>query len=121
MLKERLQEILELRDMRPSELSKQSGISSGLLSEVLSGKRDNISLATLKRMADTLGIDVKFFLEPDIIGPTEILSHLSEKDKTFVIDPHNAPFIALTAEAARKGLTPKQLDYLIRAVVENSE
>lgn len=120
LLRKRLQEILEVRNMSQAELAKKSNVSPGLISEILSGKRKNVSLPTLKKIAKGVGIDVKFFLEPDIVGPREILGHLTEEEKLFVIDEENAPFIRLTAQAARKGLTPKQLEFLIRAVVENS-
>lgn len=121
MLKEKLQELLTLRDMRPSELARKAKISQSVISEVLSSKRDNLSLDTLKKISKALGINMLYFMESDTVGPMKILEHLTEEEKAFVVDEFNAPFIKLTARAAKEGLTSEQLGFLIKAVLKHSK
>ena len=120
MLRDKIIELMEIRDIKSAELARIAKVSPGLLSEVMSGKREKVSDTTIEKLAKGLGIDKLYFLDADTLGPAEILSHLSEEERNFVLDPHAAPFIKLTREAAKNGLTPKQLDFLIKAILENS-
>ena len=122
-LKEKISEMLEIRDMIPAELARNAKISPGLLSNILSGKRESVNIDTAKKMAKALGVHVLYLIEEEghTIGPTEILRHLPEKDRAFVINETSAPFIKLTARAAKEGLTPEQLDFLISAVLKHSK
>jgi len=120
MLRDKIIELMEIRDMKSAELARITNVSPGLLSEVMSGKREKVSDATIEKLAKGLGINKLYFLETDTIGPAEILKHLTEEERDFVLDPVAAPFIKLTREAAKNGITPKQLEYLIKAILENS-
>ena len=119
-LGEKISDMLIIRDKKAVELANESGVSKSIISELISGKRSGASTETLKKLAKILGVNVNYFIEDNIIGPVEILQHLSDAEKAFVVDENNVPFIKLTSEAAKKGLTPKQLEYLIKAILENS-
>lgn len=119
-LGEKINDMLIIRNRKAVELANESGVSKSIISELISGKRSGASTETLKKLAKVLGVRVDYFIDGNVIGPVEILQHLSDEEKAFVVDENNVPFIKLTSEAARKGLTPKQLDYLIKAILENS-
>jgi len=119
-LGEKINDMLIIRDKKAVELANESGVSKSIISELISGKRSGASTETLKKLSKVLGVNVAYFIEDDVIGPAEILQHLSDEEKAFVIDENNVPFIKLSREAAKNGVTPKQLEYLIKAILENS-
>lgn len=56
--RELLKEARKSQNISQYELSKRSGISRSVISEIESGKR-NVSIAKLTRLADALGTDLK--------------------------------------------------------------
>ena len=120
-IRAKIREVLELRDMRPVDLARSSGVSAGLISDLLNGKRDGVTLNTATKLASALGVNVLYLVEDDTLGPAVILEHLSKEEQAFVMNKHNAPFIKLTKKAAKEGLTPEQLDFLIKAILKHSK
>ena len=112
--------MLIIRNKKAVDLAKESGISKSIISELISGKRSGASTETLKKIAHNLGVRVDYFIEDNVIGPAEILEHLTDEEKAFVVDDGNAPFIKVSMEAAKNGISAKQLSYLIKAIVDNS-
>jgi len=117
-LKDKLQELMRIRSLKQNVLAKKAGISQSLVSEILNGKRTNVSLETLQKIANALNIHVMYFIEQDTIGPGEILNHLTEEEKKFVMDRHSAPWIKMSSEAAKEGITAEQLSNIVKTIVE---
>jgi len=59
-----------------------------------------------------------YFIEQDITRPEEILSHLTEEEKTFVMDTHSASWIRMSSEAAKEGITAEQLSNIVKTIIE---
>ena len=121
MIKDRLKEMLELRGISPAELSRKAKLSPGLISEIINGRNKKPSLTSLEKISEALGIGINFFLEEDVIGPTQILSHLTKDEIKFVMNENHTPFIELTKKAVENGVTEEQFKYLLKALVINSK
>jgi transcriptional regulator with XRE-family HTH domain len=50
-------------DMTQAELAKKAKLTEAYVSQLLKGKRENPSIAVLKRIADALGVPVTELLE----------------------------------------------------------
>jgi transcriptional regulator with XRE-family HTH domain len=104
-LGKKILEMLKIRDMTISELSRESTISKGALSEMVSGKRATIT-TTLQKLAKALRIHPAFFLEDDTVGPGELLENIvDEEDRRFILSEEGALWIKLTREAAESGIS----------------
>lgn len=105
-LGKKILEMLKIRDMTISELSRESTISKGALSEMVSGKRATITTNTLQKLAKALRIHPAFFLEDDTVGPGELLENIvDEEDRRFILSEEGALWIKLTREAAESGIS----------------
>lgn len=115
---DKIKELLEIRGMTQSELSKQSGISSGLISEYVSNKRTEMTVNTLRRIAETLRIHPAYFLEDDTIGPADMLPHLTEEEREFVLNRQKLPWVKIAHAADKKGLAPAKIRQIIDIILE---
>ena len=110
----KIEEMLRIRDMKPVDLAKLSGISPAIISRIISEKRDSITTDTLKKIAKALSIHPAYFLEDDVIGPEELLKHITNpKDREFILSQEGAMWVKLTREAAESGLSPDKIRKLI--------
>lgn len=112
-------ELLQIRGMTKAELSRISGISTGLLSDICSNKRTSIMLDTAQRIAKALGIHPAFFFEEDTVGPADLLSHMTDDQKEFVLTTNALPWIKLSKEASEKGISPDKIKKIIDIVMED--
>lgn len=117
-LGDKIKEILELKEMKQADLAKAAGLSTGVLSEICTNKRTSVTTETLKKIAKALDIHPAYFLEDDATGPKDLLSYLPEEERKFVIDSKNLPWIKLTAEAKKKGLSPDKVRQIIELMSE---
>lgn len=89
-----------------------------LVSEILNGKRPHISLETMQKIAKALNIHIMYLIEQDATRPEEILSHLTEEEKQFVTSKHSVPWIKMSSDAAKEGITPEQLSNIVQTIIE---
>jgi len=106
---------LKQQGLKPADLSKMTGLSTGLISEILSGKRQDVTFTTIKRIASALNVSVVYFTDSN---SNEILNFMSDTGKAFVLDESNKDLIELLAWAKSKGLTKNQLRHLLLAIIE---
>ncbi|MHB1418715.1 MAG: helix-turn-helix domain-containing protein [Bacillota bacterium] len=64
----RTKEWMGVKRLTIKRLSKKSGLSEGYLSDLISGKQDNPTLATLKKIAKGLGISLCCLMGGDCIA-----------------------------------------------------
>ncbi len=57
--------ILKSKNMTVQQLSKESGVSIGYISDLKNGKAKNPSLTTLRKLATALEVDVSELLQED--------------------------------------------------------
>lgn len=56
MIGDKIKEILEARGMSQAELCRRAGFSTGVMSEIISGKRARLNTQTVERIAEGLGV-----------------------------------------------------------------
>jgi len=54
---------LEVREMRPAELSRLSGVSRGLISDLLNNKRTTTTIQTIQKISRVLRVPPRYFME----------------------------------------------------------
>ena len=116
---DKINELLEIRDMKQMDLARATGISSGHISDLCNNKKTSVMVDTLQKIARALNIHSAYFLEDDTIGPADILPHLTEEQREFVLDPKRSlPWIGISEEADRKGMSPDKIRQIIKIVSE---
>lgn len=82
VLGERVRKLRHERDLTIAELADQSGLSSGLISQIERG-RSNPSVRTLHRLRSALGVNLWAFLQPSE-PPTATVSSTSSASPHFI-------------------------------------
>ena len=114
-LGDKINELLRLRDMSQSQLAKDADMSRGVLSEICNNKRSSVTIDTLKKIAKALKIHPAYFLEDEAVGPADIMPHLTDEQRDFILNSNKSlPWIKLSQEADAKGLTPDKIRQIIR-------
>lgn len=114
----KIKELLGIRGMNQAALARKSGISTGLISEYISGKRPDMTVTTLKKIADALGIHPAYLIEELTIGPADILPHLTVEQREFVLSKESLPWIKVSQEAEKTGITPEKMQSIIKLILE---
>ena len=118
-LGDKINEILEIRQMTRADLARLSDLSTGLLSDICNNHRVSVTVDTLRKIAKALNIHPAYFLEEEAVGPADILPHLTEEQRKFVLDPKRSlPWIGISEEADRKGMSPDKIRQIIKIVSE---
>ncbi len=115
---DKIKELLEIRGMNQADLAKRCEMSSGLISEYINNKRTGMNVVTLQKISKALGIHASYFLEDEVIGPADILPHLTEEERDFVLNKKSLPWLKVTQEAERKGLTPEKIRQMVDIMSE---
>ena len=74
-MKERLEKILEDRNMRPSSLAKAAGLSTSTVDDIIKGKTNelNIGVNKMLKIANALGVSVEsLYGRDEPAGPNEL-------------------------------------------------
>lgn len=108
----KLRTLRVVREISSSELSRRSGVSQSRISEIENGHGDP-SLSTLRKLATVLRVAPAVLLESDVATPFDILDHIPEDLREWMLRQKNLPWIRLNKKAAERGLTPEQVDGLI--------
>lgn len=114
----KIKELLSIRGISQAELARRSGISTGLISEYVNAKRDDMTVTTLKRLADALGIHPAYLIEEPTIGPADILPHLTGEQRDFILSRESLPWIKVSQEADKTGITPEKMQSIIKLILE---
>ena len=120
----RLREAMQARGMIPAALSRETGLSNALISQILSQPDRKVTFDTIAKLSKALGVTPTYFTEFDeeeLLGPSEVLSYMTEEQRAFVLSKDNLPFVVLGLQAKNSGLTPDQLKTLIQFLVEQSK
>ena len=111
-LASKLRTIRAVREMSTTELSKLSGVSQSRISQLENGSGDP-SLSSLRKLAKALRVAPAVFLEADAATPFDILDHIPEDLREWMLSQKNLPWARLNKKAAERGLTPEQVEGLI--------
>ncbi|WP_416376359.1 helix-turn-helix domain-containing protein [Thermus sp. PS18] len=63
--REKLKALMLARGLRPVDLARLSGLSTGHISQILKGERFRLEVRTLVRLAKALDADIRDLLEED--------------------------------------------------------
>ena len=75
-------------------------------------------LAIVQAISLAVGINVYYFLGDDVVGPKQILSRLNVFDQQNIMNGDLAPFLRISKEQAKRGITDQELDSLIQVMLE---
>lgn len=108
-LAQKLKEILGLRDITQAELAKRAELSPSLISAVISGDRKTVSAFTIEKISNALNISPDYFFESNTVGPKVLFEHMTPEERIFFSNPENTPWIKLTLDAAKEGLSKEEI------------
>ena len=115
----KVQEMLDLRKISVEELAKRTMLE---VSDIEGLKQFNPKkashLAIVQAISLAIGINVYYFLGEDVVGPKQILSRLNVFDQQKIMNGDLAPFIRISKEQAKRGITDQELDSLIQVMLE---
>lgn len=118
----KVQEMLDLRKISVEELAGRTMLE---VSDIESLKQFNQKkashIAIAQALSLALGINVYYFLGDDVIGPKQILSRLNVFDQQRIMNGELAPFIRISKEQAKRGITEEELDSLIQVMLEQEK
>ena len=120
----RLREAMQAKNMIPAELSRKTGLSNALISQILNQPDRKVTFDTIAKISKALGVTPTYFTEFDeevLLGPSEVLNYMTEEQRTFVMSKDNLPFVVLGIQAKDSGLSPEQIETLIQFLVEQSK
>ena len=118
----KVEEILELRKISKQELAGRTMLE---VSDIESLKQFNpkktTHLAIVQAISLATGINVYYFLGDDVIGPKRILSRLNVFDQQKLMSGELAPFLRVSKEQAKRGVSDEELDALIQVMLEQEK
>ena len=117
----RLREAMEARNMIPAELSRQTGLSNALISQILNQPDRKVTFDTVSKLSKALGVTPTYFTDFDaeeLLGPSEVLNYMTEEQRAFVLSKDNLPFVVLGLHAKKSGLSPDKLKTMIQFLVD---
>jgi transcriptional regulator with XRE-family HTH domain len=118
-LGQKVNELLAIRDMKPADLHRATGLSTGLISDICNDKRTSVTIDTLRKLAKALNIHPAYFLEDRTVGPADILPHLTDEQRRFVLDPKRSlPWLGVGLEAEKLEITAKKIQEIIKIMSE---
>jgi transcriptional regulator with XRE-family HTH domain len=66
--REKLKALMLAKGLRPVDLARLSGLSTGHISQILKGERSRLEVKTLARLAKALGTDMEDLLEDEHVA-----------------------------------------------------
>lgn len=114
---QKLQALRKARNKTMTALFEDTGIQQGALSQIENGLK-NPRPGTVKKLANALGVEPKYFyLEETALTP-DILPHITEELKLFLMNEKNLPYIVLSKEAEAHGIPPENLKAMLDALIK---
>lgn len=113
---ERVKRLREAKDMKAADVVKQTGLAQSYYSDIENGKRSNLTVETLKKLADCFGVTIDY-----LIGGKRV--NLNTKPEMFPLDvadfikkfPGDA-WVFLKEEMELQDLSPESVAQIIQAV-----
>ena len=107
MIGEKINELLQLRGMRQSELARLTGVSRTTINSIIMRNNKNVDFSLMERIADALDVPIEYFFDRKDDGIKEELTatdELTEKEQRFVaafmsLSPRNRHTLLVIAEA----------------------
>lgn len=107
---EKLREIMELRDMTATDLSRITGLSKATLSKWMNSKGKDPKLSTIKKIAEALHVSPEYFFGTQ---KEDILSRFSKEEQKLILSEEFVPWLKFIKEAKNEGITPEVLNLIV--------
>lgn len=111
----KIRHLLEIRGMSAAELSRKTGISKTLINDLINNNRTTTTTDTIEKISAILGVPVGYFWEEDAVTPFQLLSHMPEDVKDFILKEKNLDYAVLAKEWADKELDPDVVKKIINS------
>lgn len=102
-LGEKVNKLLQLKDMTQADLARASGLSTSLISGICGGKKDYVSSVTVAKLAKGFSIN-----PGDLIDGME-LPEIDGGEKNY------SPWVVIGKEFERRGITPDEVKKYVNA------
>ena len=112
LIGEQLRELRKVKGMTLQHVAEAVGVSTGYLSQV-ERNRSKLPIGTLKKIADTLGVHMNWFFQPEILGPPE--------EREFIVRARKRRKMTFTGTGIREQLLSPNLNgplELLLSVIE---
>lgn len=94
--------------MTQYELAEKSGVSLSLISALANDRRESITDVTLEKIANALGVKVKYFFDDEVVIPLEILEERLSKDNLeFIFKEGSVDFLRLAMDFKNANISPE--------------
>ena len=70
-VRERIIELCRVRDISVNKLSSLSGVTQSTVNNIVSGRNNSTTVATVKKLCDGLGITIEEFFQSDLFRDLE--------------------------------------------------
>lgn len=118
----KVEEMIELRKITKQELAGRTMLEVADIEALKQfNPKKTAHLAIVQAIALATGINVYYFLGDDVIGPKRILSRLNVFDQQKLMSGELAPFLRVSKEQAKKGVSDEELDALIQVMLEQEK
>lgn len=107
MLGEKIKFLRKLKGLTQADLARLAGVDNTYISQLERGKRPNVGLATLERIAQALGVTVADL--NSLVPPQTIFDVLPDEAKLFYGSPDALPWLKIVPELAKADITPEML------------
>lgn len=87
MLGEKINELLQKRGMRQTDLARITGIPKTTINSIITRNNKSVDFSAMERISDALGVPIEYFKEStpnDTIGEPTNYGGLNEKEMRFV-------------------------------------
>jgi transcriptional regulator with XRE-family HTH domain len=109
---EKLRDLRDLKGLTMLDLEEITGISQSTISDIENGKK-NPRAATVERLCKALDVGEHYFYLDGAVLPTDLFPDMPESVKRFIFSGNNVPYLVLTEEAKRRGISPEKLKQII--------
>lgn len=104
----KIKQLLHIRGMTQYELAEKSGVSLSLISALANDRRESITDVTLEKIANALGVKVKYFFDDEVVIPLEILEERLSKDNLeFIFKEGSVDFLRLAMDFKNANISPE--------------
>lgn len=116
----KLKKIRQIRKLSMSDLARLSGVHQTTISAIESEKHSSPSFDTIERLAKALRISPVYFFEDRVKTPFDLFEKLPEEVVEFLLREESLPYIMLSNEAYKGGVSSETLKQLVKVLQETA-
>ena len=116
----KLKKIRQIRKLTMSDLARLSGVHQTTISAIENEKHSSPSLDTIERLAKALRVSPIYFFEDRVQTPFDLYETLPEEIVEFLLLEDSLPYLMLSNEAYRGGVSSETLNQLLSVLQQTA-